>query len=228
VKKLINPHNVIYAALLLVFASCSKLQGTVAPNVITPSHTTFASAYQPVTMGSYWDYKYTANGVSDTGRTAMTGLAINYDSKTFYEASTSFSSLKSPGAISYFSKDNHACYKLTVSNTDTLEQYSFNDTTALYGTWIGKVNQSGYIDGRAARYSGQIVEQGINFTVLGTVYNNVSHSKVYLQYSLGNNTYSTQTTYDLFIVKGIGVIASYTTDSLGNVTSKELIGYSIK
>jgi len=228
VKNITTPRNLIYAAALLLFTGCGKLQGTVEPTVITPSHTTTSDSYQPVTKGSYWQYKVTTNGVTDTSTITMTGLMTLYDNKTYYEASKSFKSHKFPDATDYFSHNNHALTKLTISNADTLEEYYFNDTTALNGVWMAKVNHSGYINGAGARFVGTLVEQNISFTVAGATYTGVSHAKVFLQYSLEDNGYTTAETYDLFLVKGIGPVAIYTTSDSGLISSEELIAYSIK
>lgn len=219
----IYPRIYLYAIVLLSFAGC-KLDNTITPS---PAVKVTSNSYQPVTKGSYWKYNYIQNNVSDTLTLTMTGSsALLYD-QTYYEGSSSFQSHKFPDATSYFSSNNHIYNQLAIAPGDTVNQYYFNDTTALNSTWIVKANSLGYINGLEARFAGQIVEQNINLTVEGVTYTGVSHSKVYLQYSSGEGYY-TYATYDYFMVKGIGIIEMFYTDTSGANIYKGLISYVLK
>lgn len=224
-KNVINLRNFLYVAMLIALASCSKSQVIVTP---VTGHNTNTGSYLPVTKGSYWEYAYTQNGITDTATTTMTGLVTSYDDVNYYEASTSFKRRNFPDATCYLSADDHVYKMLSISKTDTSNLYFFNDTTALNNTWMAKVNNSGIINGQPARYAGGIVEQNINLTVEGKTYTGVTHSKIYLQYYLGNNNYTTAETYDFFIVKGIGPIEIFTSTGAGITGSQSLIAYAIK
>jgi hypothetical protein len=222
-KRTIYPRIYLYAIVLLLFAGC-KLDNSITPS---PAVKVISNSYQPVTKGSYWKYNYTQNNVSDTLTLTMTGLSIPLYNQTYYEGSYSFQSHKFPDATSYFFQDNHVYNKLTIAPGDTVNQYYFNDTTALNSTWMAKANNLGYINGLEARFAGQIAEQNINLTVEGVTYTGVSHSKVYLQYSSGEGFY-TYATYDYFMVKGIGIIELFYVDTSGINISEALISYSLK
>jgi len=212
----------LYATVLLFVTGC-KLD-----NSITPSGTTTTSnSYQPTTKGSYWKYSYTSNNVNDTLTLTMTGTSATLYGQTYYEGSNSFQLHKFPDATCYFSQNSHIYNKLTMASADTVNQYYFNDTTAINGTWMATANNVGKINGLEARFAGQIVEQNISLTVSGVTYTGVSHSKVYLQYSSGEGYYS-YATYDYFMVKGIGIIEMFYTDTTGANISEALISYSIK
>lgn len=222
-KRTIYPRIYLYAIVLLLFAGC-KLDNTVTPS---PAVKATSNSYQPVTKGSYWKYNYTQNNISDTLTLTMTGTSALLYGETYYEGLNSFQSHKFPDATCYFSQNNHIYNKLTIASADTVNQYYFNDTTALNSTWMAKANNLGHINGLEARFAGQIVEQNINLTVEGVTYTGVSHSKVYLQYSSGEGYY-TYATYDYFMVKGIGIIEMFYVDTSGVNISEGLMSYSIK
>lgn len=209
----------------LIFTGCGKHNETP----VTAGKDTSADSYQPVTKGSYWTYLYTQNNVADTATTTMTGVKNTYDNDTYYEASTAFKLHKFSDAINYFSLDDHAYKNLTIAGKDTLSLYYFNDTTKLNHTWTVTVNRSGVVYGRSARLAGGIVEKNISLTVQGKIYTGVTHAKIYLQYYLGGNSYTTAETYDYFVVKNVGPIEVFVANSLGVTTlSEALIAYSIK
>jgi hypothetical protein len=106
--------------------------------------------------------------------------------------------------------------------------YYLNDTTAVNGTWISKINNSGYINGIAGRFAGQIVEKNISKVVNGQTFVNVIHTKVYLQYDYGTGTgFVTTIAYDYFIAKGIGLIET-DASGLGYSGTETILNYSIK
>jgi hypothetical protein len=228
-KNITNPRNLFYAAILLIFSSCGKLQGTVQPStIITSAHDAATHSFQPITKGSYWQYQYTKDGVTDTATITMTGLATVYANVAYYEKSTTYKLHNFADAFGYYSESNHAYKDLSITKSDTSNLYFFNDTTKLNNTWAAPVNNSGIINGQPARYVGDIVEQNISLTVLGKTYTGVTHSKIYLQYYLGDNNYTTAETYDYFMVQGIGPIEIFTSTSTGSTSSEALISYSIK
>ncbi len=227
--KNIYSRNFIYAALLTTLTGCGKLQGTVQPaNIPSSGHSATANSYQPVSKGSYWQYQYTKDGVTDTATVIMTGLGTTYGNVAYYEKSTSFKLHNFADATGYYSEYKNVYNDLTIAKNDTVNLYFFNDTTALNNTWTAKVNNAGIINDQQARFVGEIVEQNISLTVLGKTYTGVIHSKVYLQLQGGDNSYTTTETYDYFMVQGIGPIEIFTSTSSGSNSSQALIAYSIK
>src|SRR6202012_3477210 len=118
--------------------------------------------YQPLTKGSYWVYKYTKDGVTDTATITMTGLQTKYGTETFNEAATSYKLHNFPDTSRYLAVDGHAYKLLSTVAQDTLNLYFFNDTTSLNNTWAAKANNLGIIYGKQAQIAGSIVEQNIS------------------------------------------------------------------
>ncbi len=227
-KNITISRNLLYFAALVLFTGCSKLQGTVDPTSTIPARSATSDSYQPVTKGSYWKYAYTKDGVTDTATTTITGLTIAYNNTPYSEAATTYKQHNFPDVTSYLSSGSHVYKALSIAKSDTSNLYFFNDTTALNNTWTAKVNNSGIVNGQQARYVGDIVEQNISLTVEGKTYTGVTHSKIYLQYLQGDNSYTTTETYDFFMVQGIGAIEIFTSTSAGSNSSRALISYLIK
>ena len=221
-KAIIKHRFYLYAAMLLLLASC-KLD--------KPDYTQYNSSvnsYQPTTKGSYWTYEENASGDLDTNTTTMTGASKVINNRTYYQARTSYRSQVFPTDSGYFSHDGHIYTTLGQSAGDTLETYYLNDTTAVNGTWISKVNSKGTLNGVTARFAGQIVEKNLSKTINSKSFTNVIHTKVYLQYDYGTGAgFTTVITYDIFIAKGVGIIEQDATGS-GFTTVETILDYSIK
>ncbi|WP_183575394.1 hypothetical protein HDF18_15815 [Mucilaginibacter sp. X5P1] len=219
-KAIIKHRLYFYVAILLLMAGC-KLD--------KPDYSSFfatAGTYQPVTKGSYWTYQENASGDLDTSTTTMTGVSTVINNRTYYQVSTVYNSQVSPAESGYFSNGGHIYTTLGKSGSDTLETYYLNDTTAVNGTWIAKVNGNGTLSGFPARIAGQIVEKNISRTVNGKTFTNVIHTKFYLQQDNGTG-FTTTITFDYFIAKGIGIIEQDAT-GVDFTTVRILLDYSIK
>ena len=221
-KAIIKHRLYFYAAILLLIAGC-KLD--------KPDYTNFlatANSYQPVTKGSYWTYQENASGDLDTSTTTITGFSTAINGRAYYQVSTSYRSQVFPTDSGYFSNSGHIYTTLGKSESDTLETYYLNDTTAVNGSWIAKVNGSGTLSGYPARFAGQIVEKNISRTVNGKSFVNVIHTKGYLQYDYGTGSgYTTVISFDYFVAKGIGIIEEDASGS-GFTTVRTILDYSIK
>ena len=221
-KAIIKHRLYLYAAILLLMAGC-KLDKPDYANFFATANT-----YQPVTTGSYWTYQENASGDLDTSTTIITGFTTAINGRVYYQASTSYRSQVLPTDSGYFSNSGHIYTELGKSGSDAFETYYLNDTTAVNGSWISKVNDSGTLGGFPARFAGQIVEKNISKTVNGKTFVNVIHTKVYLQQiEAGGTTYTTTIAFDYFVAKGIGIIEE---DASGTdfTTVRTILDYSIK
>lgn len=228
-KSITYRHALLFAASLIFFTGCSKLQGTVSPTTAVKVHSSTSDSFQPVIATSYWIYKVTQGETSDTSTVTMTGTTTTYNNRMYYNASVNYRSHRFPNTQTYFWSNNHIYNNLVKTATDTLEQYYFNDITTLNGTWTAKANASGYVDGKPARYVGTLVEQNISLTIEGMTFTGVNHSKIYLQYGNEDGSFTTDKIIDVFVVKGIGEIEKFVQDSSDNIISQEeLLEYSVK
>jgi len=221
-KAIIKHRLYFYAAMLLLITGC-KLDKPDYANFFAVTNN-----YQPVTKGSYWTYEENASGDLDTSTTTMTGYSTAINNRTYYRARTVYRSDTSATDSGYYSNEGHIYTTLGQSEGEPLETYYLNDTTAVNGTWIAKVNSSGTLGGKAARFAGQIVEKNLSKTVNNQSFINVIHTRVYLQYDNGTGAgFTTAITFDYFIAKGIGIIEE---DASGTdfTTVRTILDYSIK
>jgi hypothetical protein len=221
-KAIIKHRFYLCAAMLLLLASC-KLD---KPNY--SQYNASVNSYQPTTKDSYWTYQENASGELDTNTTTMTGSSTVINNRTYYQARTAYRSQIFPTDSGYFSHDGHIYTALSKIADDTLDTYYLNDTTAVNGTWISKVNSKGTINGVSTRIAGQIVEKNISRTINGKSFTNVIHTKFYYQQDDGTGAgFTTVITFDYFIAKGIGIIEQDAT-GVGFTTVETILDYSIK
>lgn len=229
-KTNINPRLYLFAALLLLMASCkldkpdfsgyNKIDSTG-----NPGNPVLSDTYQPVNKGSYWKYKNVIGTETDTTTAVLTGESTVINNRTYYEG-VGTSTVQPYNDTSYLSRDNHIYTTLSTTGGVVVELYYLNDTTAVGHGWVAPINSTGSILGIPGQFVGKILKRGISKTVSGKTFANVIHSQVLLQYDYGSG-FSTYITYDNYVARGIGIIEVDTNGS-GITDIETLYDYSIK
>jgi len=194
--------------------SCQKIPGhVIQPGAGSSSSSgstggagsTTSGTYSPVTTGTYWTYKVVLGTSVDTTTNTMSGSTTTINNKIYSVVNAK--SVTNGASLGYFSNVNHV-YTLASpvpGSVLILEFQYLIDNVAVGANWTTLLSPSGTINGVPARLLGQITEIGINKTVMGVTFNNVIHTTLQLQYNYGSG-YQTNTTYDYYVAKGIGII----------------------
>jgi hypothetical protein len=185
-----------------------------------------AGAYLPLTEGSFWKYNYISDGgTTDTLTVKMTGGTTGFDSKTYYNAQSTY---KQGTSLGYFYAGNHLYTTRTAdAGFGSIELQLLNDTASVGYTWTTFPTADGTLGGSPARTINTIKEKGITRTLNGKTFTDVIHTQVQLQYNNGSG-FGTAVTYDFYLAKGIGPIEndSNTEDVLHE--TETIFDYSIK
>jgi hypothetical protein len=201
----------------LCFLRCRK------DHNITPS----GDNYLPVTEGSTWKYSYASDGgTTDTLVLTIVGGTEKINGKTYYNVMSTYRQGISQG---FFYTGNHiyATRSVAIGSSVAMEFQLLNDTASVGYQWITSPTDDGTLDGKPVRTINTIIEKNITKTVNGKTFNNVSHTRVQLQYDAGAG-FATTVTYDFYLAKDVGLIEndSNTLDTF--YESETLFDYTIK
>jgi hypothetical protein len=208
---------------LAVLCSCQK---EVSPVTDPPTDTTATSeSYIPLSAGTFWVYKDSANSTYDTA-TVLSEKWLHDDinfTKVELASATDTSS-------SYYGIKDHNYYLYGEQNGITLTMLVLNDTTSVGNGWVYDM---GTINGVPARGTGTVMEKNITYTEQGETYDSVIHTQYVLAYNIVG-TYTDFATYDFYFAKGVGVIKvqSSLTDITGGgnnmLATQDLVDYDVK
>lgn len=193
------------------------------PLYVIPSN---ASPYYPIGKGSVWKYvlEFPEN-LPDTSAHVLTGDSSFIKGKV-YRTALSISKLYGT-TYDYVHNSNHIIISRTTLTVlgSTVNMQILNDTLQVGGTWSIPTTDNGTIDGVPTRLNGIIIERDISKTVNGVAFPNVIHTRVDLQYDRGAG-FTTETVYDFFIAKDVGLILTEAVTD-GQLSTSRLIDYTI-
>jgi len=209
---------------LAFLCSCQK---EIEPYTDIPSDstdTTSASGgYMPLTAGTYWVYRDSASGETDTA-TVLDEQWLNNDinyTKVHLSADDTYS---------YYGVKDHSYYLYGEQDGMTVTMQVLNDTASIGNSWVYDM---GDINGVPAKGTGTVVEKLSTYTVQGETYTDVLHTQYVLTYTiLGTDT--DFATYNFYFAKGKGIIKVTSTvadiTGTGNdmIDTQDLVDYQIK
>ncbi|RFZ91984.1 hypothetical protein D0C36_11085 [Mucilaginibacter conchicola] len=214
-------HILTLIAVISIFSACKKDSNN-------PGGGNTNGDYQPVTKGSNWTYETEYYGIEnstdkETATNTITGVTKTFDGKKYYEVK-----VVSEGdeETQYIGINNHVYTTLTIDGEDTFELPYFIDNKSVNESVITSLaNQEGF----QLQLKTTITEKGISKAILGKTYTNVVHTVTETQAKqTGAANFTTTSTTDTYVAKGVGVIAIYAKTPTKNVLKSELKAYVIK
>ncbi|MDB5249489.1 MAG: hypothetical protein JWQ40_3883 [Segetibacter sp.] len=199
-------------------AAVDTTGNSTPPVVVTPA---FDSSYQPLTKGSFWKYRDSADKDMSLHTALDVMKTINGKIYTAVLASDSTST-----DSVYFAHDSINYYMYTLEDTSSFTFNYYNDTAKIGKSWD-------YTSGNgssAIRLRTTVISRKTNLTVNNTVYKNVVHSQVQMT-TLTSGTFTPQFIFDYYLAKGVGLIKARTKGvgpASGILNTEELTEYSIK
>lgn len=216
-------HILTLIAVISIFSACKK------DNNNNPGGGDNNSGdYQPVTKGSTWTYETEYYGIEnsvdkETATNTITGITKTFEGKKYYEVK-----VLSEGdeETEYIGINNHVYTTLTFDGEDAFELPYFIDNKAVNESVITPlIAQEGY----QLQLKTTVTEKGISKAILGKNYSNVVHTVTETQAKQdGAANFTTVSTTDTYVAKGVGVIAIYAKTPTKNVLKSELKAYVIK
>jgi hypothetical protein len=182
--------------------------------------------YLPLTDGFTWKYDYASDGGStDTLIVKMTGGTTVINSKTYYNAASTY---KQGTSLGYFYAGNHTYATRTTDNgAGSIELQLLNDTASVGYTWVASPTDNGMVGAYPAQTVNTIKEKNITRTLNGITFTNVIHTQVQLQYNFGAG-FETTITYDFYLAKGIGLIENDANTLNTLYETETLFDYTVK
>jgi hypothetical protein len=209
---------------LALFTTGCKLRDPDFSN----SGDTKSDSYQPVTKGSYWKFNDKIGGTTATQveTHTMTGGTETFNGKTYYTINLTSAVLNNALNYYYHGNDSYSVRSTSAAAGATAEYVYLKDNYAIGKTWTAPFTDDGSLNGVPAQTIGQIVEKGITKIVSGKTFTDVIHTKLLIQYDLGNG-FETIQTLDYYIAKGVGIIEA-DSEGAGITSTSVLTDYSIK
>ena len=208
----------------LFFSGCKKSAGnsTVAPSS--------ADSYLPVTAGSSWDYYAQVAGYTDTISIKMTGLTTKINGTDFFTA-TGVSHFNKAIVENFYEASHLYVERYTIGGdiyATNIDVVLLNDTLAVGHNFTAAVTAIGGVDVQPMRIINTTVEKNITKVVGGKSFSGVIHTRVQLQNDSGSG-FETNSIYDYFMVKGIGIIEMDSSAPGGAIDETQTImNYKVK
>jgi hypothetical protein len=202
----------------MLAAGCSKSKNNPSPS---------SDSYLPVTSGSTWTYNDVVNGSTSQLTVTMTGATTAFNSKTYYNGTSS--STAKGNSTGYFYAANHG-YAIRATSAAaglTIELQMGNDAQAVGYTWTTTPSDNGTVNGVPAQTVNTIKEKNVTKVVNGKTFTNVIHTQVDLQYNLGTG-FQSVAIYDFYLAKGVGLIETDTSVSGSPYELQTITNYTIK
>jgi hypothetical protein len=208
---------------LAVLCGCQKeVESVVTPGDSTDTIPT-SESYLPLTAGTFWVYNDSATSEQDSAVVLNEELVQN----NIHYKKVKLGS-DADGTFSYYGILDHNYYIYGQIDTLTGTMLVLNDELNAGGSWTYDMGMIGNVP---ARGTGTIAEKGISYTVQGTTYQNVIHTRYVISFNL-LGTYVDFATYEFYFAKGIGIIkvqSSMADSSGGTETSaQDLVDYTIE
>jgi len=215
-------HILTLIAVISILSACKK------DNNNNPGGGDTNGDYQPVTKGTNWTYETEYYGLEnsvdkETSVNTITGETKTIDGKKFYEVK-----MISEGdeETEYIGINNHVYSTLTFDGEDSFELPYFIDNKAVNESVVTPLTAQ---EGFELQLKTTITEKGISKAILGKTYTNVVHTVTETQAKqTGAANFTTTSTTDTYLAKGVGVIAIYSKTPTKNVLKSELKAYVIK
>ena len=220
---------------MLLFAQACKKD----PANFEGFDTAFRNEYQPLKANSQWLYVVFSEGFDDNGQpvsdtvlaqTVLTGQTELIDNKLYYNynviASTDTGIRGSE--IKYFGVINHTYSTRDFSRVpgQGSEILYLNDTTKVGGVWQQPFFAGDIPVNAQALLYGTVVEKDIAFSVQGTEYKNVIHTRLDIVMNTDGQL-ETYGTYNYYVARDIGIIRIDTQFADGSTQSTQLMQHAI-
>ncbi|MDR3695690.1 hypothetical protein [Mucilaginibacter sp.] len=206
------------------FTGCKKSSGN---SPVAPSS---ADSYLPVTAGSSWDYYAQVAGYTDTISIKMTGSTTRINGADFFTA-TGVSHFNKTIVENFYEANHLYVERYTIGGdiyATNIDVVLLNDSLAVGHSFTAAVTTIGGVDVPLMRIINTTVEKNITKVVGGQSFSGVIHTRVDLQYNTGSG-FETNSIYDYFMAKGIGIIEMDSSVPGGAVDETQTImNYTVK
>lgn len=227
----------LFLSLTCLLSACQKdkpdftgYQQTGGSTPNNGSTLTLGDSYQPVTKGTYYKYVITTPGsANDTASLTITGATTTFNSKTYYATTYNL-----PNGQSYIDYQDFLCPSSTIYSerditaTDTTELLYLKTDAAVGQTWSAELFKANDTTGIQSKDVGTMIAKNMTKTVLGKTYSNVIHTQLDAQVqALSGGPFTSLSTSDYYVAKGIGVI-EFDITIFGITVKQQLLDYTIK
>lgn len=228
-----KPLLIISALITLYITGCKLDLPDFETTGTTPGTTTgtTSESYLPLTTGTTWKYiSVYGTGTSDTITQRVTGATETFNGKIYH--TLALTSRLQGAANGYMYNGNHILRfrqsEASQGISVTIDLQVLNDTAKVNSSWIGSVSDDGYVNGVRAQTINTVKERGISKVIGGKTFKDVINTEVALQYNFGSG-FETITTYNFYVAKGIGIIATDSFVAGGGIIAKSaILEYTIK